>query len=320
MTDALNAYDFRQPRQLADDVEDLLDSWKASFIDLASTYWPENLTIPMQWTAGELETTRAADVVDRVATSTVIFQVTIGGDEEISWFVIPKRLALTFVMSMLGDAPDDYPEDRSLTDIEKNLLDLIAQELCAALNDAQPAGQKLTCKFGGVRKADELTRTFAANEQIVLIPFQVKKDQPQDDQETSAESDEAKSDAEDADDDSEQEAEDDLSSILWLMSNKALLRYVTHFSELRNGEAEESPELKRLVEEIPVEVVIKLGDATVHFNDLASMQVGDLLILDQRVTEPLCATVSETIKFRGWPGRVGSRQGFQITQLLTDKN
>ena len=35
--------------------------------------------------------------------------------------------------------------------------------------------------------------------------------------------------------------------------------------------------------------------------------------LDQRINEPLNAKIDGTIKFRGWPGRVGSRQALRIS-------
>ena len=44
-----------------------------------------------------------------------------------------------------------------------------------------------------------------------------------------------------------------------------------------------------------------------------NLRPGDVLILDQRVNEPLWGEVATAVKFRGWPGRVGRRQAVQIT-------
>ena len=46
--------------------------------------------------------------------------------------------------------------------------------------------------------------------------------------------------------------------------------------------------------------------------------VGDVVMLDQRVTEPLDAYVQGTPKFRGWPGRCGTRQALQILSLVSE--
>ena len=52
--------------------------------------------------------------------------------------------------------------------------------------------------------------------------------------------------------------------------------------------------------------------AEVPLSRLAGLAEGDLLILGQRVTDPLTAKVAEADKFRVWPGRVGRRQAVRV--------
>lgn len=79
---------------------------------------------------------------------------------------------------------------------------------------------------------------------------------------------------------------------------------------------QEAPrKLEALVRELPIEVTVELGMVELSLSQLAGLAPGDLLILNQRVSEPLSVRVDNRMKFRGWPGRVGSRQSLQIESL-----
>jgi len=49
-------------------------------------------------------------------------------------------------------------------------------------------------------------------------------------------------------------------------------------------------------------------------SELAALTAGDVIILDQRIGEPLLATVGDVPVFWGWPGRLGMRQAYQIAR------
>jgi flagellar motor switch protein FliM len=91
---------------------------------------------------------------------------------------------------------------------------------------------------------------------------------------------------------------------------------MTNVSECRQAEAQGSASLEQTIHQIPMQVVVHLGKANVHVSDLMHLQPGDIVILDQRVSDPLSAEVGELTKFLGWPGRVGTRQAFQVTEMV----
>jgi flagellar motor switch protein FliM len=70
--------------------------------------------------------------------------------------------------------------------------------------------------------------------------------------------------------------------------------------------------LEQLVQEMPLEVSVTLGNAEVPLAQLARLRPGDVLILDQPVSEPLRAAIGEEKHFQVWPGRVGNRQALQV--------
>ena len=78
-------------------------------------------------------------------------------------------------------------------------------------------------------------------------------------------------------------------------------------------------DLKSLVRQIPMQLIVRLGSANLHVSDLLNLQPGDVVVLDQRVNEPLDAEVSDTPIFRGWPGRVGTKQAFQVSDVIAER-
>jgi len=71
-----------------------------------------------------------------------------------------------------------------------------------------------------------------------------------------------------------------------------------------------------VVRELPVEVVVDLGEVEVPLTQLAQLSVGDLLILNRRVSDPLTARVGGRAKFIGWPGKMGPRQAVHIVSIV----
>ena len=74
--------------------------------------------------------------------------------------------------------------------------------------------------------------------------------------------------------------------------------------------------LTETMQPVGVNVSIELGAAELTLRDLMSLQVGDVVQLDQRAGDPMIAPVEGVPKFAGRVGTVGSRLGFQIESVL----
>ena len=64
------------------------------------------------------------------------------------------------------------------------------------------------------------------------------------------------------------------------------------------------------------ELTVILGTAEVPLSRLATLAEGDLLILGQRVSEPLAARIADVDKYRVWPGSMQRRQVVQIEAAI----
>ena len=73
-----------------------------------------------------------------------------------------------------------------------------------------------------------------------------------------------------------------------------------------------------LTKNLPMDLTVVLGSAQLMLSQLTKLAPGDVIVLDQRVTHPLGAWLGGKKIMTGWPGRVGTRQAFQI-KTIDDK-
>ena len=70
------------------------------------------------------------------------------------------------------------------------------------------------------------------------------------------------------------------------------------------------------IAEIFVELVVSLGSVEVGVQDLADLDAGDIIVLDQSVDEPVETTANGQALFSGWPGRQLNQQVLKLAETL----
>lgn len=68
-----------------------------------------------------------------------------------------------------------------------------------------------------------------------------------------------------------------------------------------------------------VELIVELGKTEVTFQDLLSLEVGDIIALDNKINEEVKVKVEGKVKFLGTIGIVGNRIGVKITKVLSEE-
>jgi flagellar motor switch protein FliM len=77
-------------------------------------------------------------------------------------------------------------------------------------------------------------------------------------------------------------------------------------------------QIETLVREMAVDLTVVLGTADLTMLDLATLRAGDVVLLRQKVTQPLEGLVAGVQKFRVWPGTVGGRTAVRIDDAAAD--
>jgi flagellar motor switch protein FliM len=285
----LAPYDFRKPRRLADDLQSILSAWHADACGAIADRWALHFGVTTEWAASSLEITRSSDLASEFQEPFLAYSIVLRDDTEPTWFILRRNLAIACVASMFGESLTEIPADRALTDVEQSLTELAMHEVLGALIESQPCTNPMQCQLRGQRHPRELTRTFPDQEQITVAKFSI-------------------------------DAPFGRGEAHWVLSQAAVLRFAAHVGECRLDAQSDRGEMEKIVRKIPLEVVVRLGNADLHVSDLVNLQVGDIVLLNQRVSDPLLAEVAGTTKFLGWPGRIGINQAFQINAHVTPED
>jgi flagellar motor switch protein FliM len=282
-------YNFRRPGPLASDLEHRLGSWLRVYCARARAQWAKHIPAPIEMEYCKLETIRPGEGLSRLSDAVVAYRVLMNDEEMNTLFILPRPLALALVGGLLGTSETSLPADRELTVVEESLTEYLLQNLLVALlQETWPGHEPLPIRVEGKEPQPKWTRIFPPDENVVVATFAVRG--PFGEQEW-----------------------------FWMVPQKGLLDQLGRLTgpgQEPAGEMVARPRLETLVRELPVEIAVVLGVVELPIAQLAKLRPGDVVILNQRVTDPLVAAVAGQKRLRGWPGRVGAFQAFQIESLL----
>jgi flagellar motor switch protein FliM len=282
---SLTAYDFRRAGHFSAEVEAYLSCWHRNLCDVLPDRWGEFVSFDFEWKVKSLESARPFEALSRLPEFVVGYQIVSKLDDAAMLFVVPRALALVLVVGMLGDSGESLPDDRELTALEHSLAETAVLSLVDVLNDSQPTLESMAFRYDSIEAHPQRTRMFSADSQVGIVKLAISA--PFGEQE-----------------------------VLLLLSEKTLDAVEETVEASQGAKQGARAMLENLVREMPVEVVVRLGNTSLRVSELTKLRAGDVLVLDQRISEPLQADVNGELRYRGWPGRSSSRQAFQIATLV----
>ncbi len=279
-------YNFRKPGRLDHDVQQQLTDWLRAGCELAPTKWAKLFALPIEMEFRGHETARPVESLARLPEASIGLRLTLNPGAMNTLVVLPRQLALGMVACALGERAAELPDDRDLTPVEESLCEYVVQNLLiVGLQETWPSMDSLQIRFGQKELSPRWTRMFPPYADLVTCTFSLSG--PFGDQDWH-----------------------------WIVPQKELLEQLGQIGEGPGAAGKEQrPRLESIVHELPVDVSVELGTVQLPISQLAQLVPGDVIILSQRVSEPLQAKVAGIDKFRVWPGRIGIRQAVQIQSL-----
>ena len=92
--------------------------------------------------------------------------------------------------------------------------------------------------------------------------------------------------------------------------------YASYQSDQLEVDTEWADRFKRRLHDMEVNLLVELGRTMVKSRDLLNIEVGDVLMLDQDVGEPLVVKVEGVPKFKAFPGGYRGNMAFQIVESI----
>jgi flagellar motor switch protein FliM len=281
----VTAYDFRKPVRLPVEWQHLLAGWYQSAATLVNRAWAKQLA-PLEVSLGAVETAYAQECLSALPTSVVGYRVLIAGGRLPSLLVLPRLLVLQLVGVLLGDNAA-AAADRELTLVEENLADYFLAHLWLPFfRESWPAADLVPWELQEREANLQSSRFFAARDVLLRLPWQIRGPWG-------------------------------ASDGLWFFLKKGILETLAE-SKATEPIDERTAALRKqaLVSNLPVRLEFVLGTSEVKLSQLSRLEVGDVLLLDQRNQDGVVAGAGSQRLFRGRVGRVGSWKAFRIESFL----
>ena len=279
----LPAFDFDKPGRLPDDEESVLGEWHRNLCVLLAEKLSEHVRFPVSFKVEDFVTSNVGKMLDGLAATQVAYEVFLDQEPIPSMFIVPRPYLLAIANGMLGEELDQEIEDRPFTDVEKALADLAMETLVEAISESYLGSHPLPCRLGSFVDMPKRSRTYQRD--AVVIVSTLKATLPSGDQ-----------------------------RFIWMIPPPAV-EHMPLPGEHSESEAENQIAVsEEMLHRIPIEMSVTLGSMEAHVSQLTNLKVGDVLVLNQRLNDPLIATVDGEPQFQVWPGRIGSRRAIQVVK------
>jgi flagellar motor switch protein FliM len=202
--------------------------------------------------------------------------------------VLPRLLLLQLIGLMLGDNVE-AATDRDLTLVEENLADYFLVHLWLPFfRESWPGAHMVPWELQERDSNPQGGRFFGAADVLLNFSWQLRGPWGE-------------------------------ASGLWFFQKKGLLDALADGAPAAKAPIDEKTAMLRkqaLVGSLPMRVDFVLGTTELKLSQLSRLQVGDVVLLDQRNEEGVSAGAGNRNLFRGRIGRVGSWKAFRIESFL----
>lgn len=273
-------YDFRKASP-GDDNALAFAHWISKSCVALSARWVKLSTTSISFTPSDLMTRPYGELINTVPITNIVFTNTIGEKEIKSFWHLTAEDAFLLLAELL-DLPEDMETpDRDPTMIELACIAKFIDQLAAAAGESWPGEIVLDCARKETTSNPKRMRMFSQRELTSSVTLSCKVPRGE-------------------------------FSVNWILPKKELGDLLKTIVVSNVPEVTHSPE--DAVRGMPVEVIAELGSAEWKMSQLASLAIGDIVVLDQRIDEPVKAKINGKTFYQCWPGKAGIRQALEIVK------
>ena len=206
--------------------------------------------------------------------------------------VLQMNLDMVFLIldRLLGGSGSTVFHPRPLTEIENRIMLEVAERIMGALKDSWANIQEVEPQIEALESSLEFVQVVSGNDMVILFTFSVEVG----------------------------EREGMMTVCIPYLVVEPITQRLSAslwFASRKSNDHQVQEKVKKKINQVRLPVVVELGKATISLKELLSLEVGDVVVLDKRVGEPLNILVGKKVKMKGMPGRSGRRLAIKITEL-----
>ena len=282
--------DFNTPARPAAVVQEHLQSWMDRSVERLDRIWQSQLCWPLSVETGSCDPVYSSRIPDLFSSEVLTHRVELGAQEQTTLLVCPVPLAIALLNGLMGEATDALPDARELTSVEMALYLQLLEHVADSLRKGWPGDRAPAVRpQGRANLSDDELGLLQSEEPYLCFYFQVNGPFGE-------------------------------AVCAWLAPKTVIVEMV--LDGILHGEVPEDPneleKLERVIHAIESRLTVCLGRTQLDLPALRTLSVGDVLVLDQPIDQPLTALVGGTQLFHVWGGRIGDQHAIQIQAKLGD--
>jgi flagellar motor switch protein FliM len=277
-------HDFTKPGRLPAEWQQKLTAWFRLAFDLMNKAWSKQVSTPVSATLVEMDLLYGRAGLPILAEGIVGYRVLLAERRVPSFLSLPRATLLRLIGALLGDT-ELTDANREMTLIEENLAEyFLAHYWLPCFREAWPGRESVSWEVQPRELNPRCSRVFADADVLIAWTFQIRGPWGE-------------------------------SIGTWYFHRSLLLEAL---GERDRTAAEAIPEAQlaarreAIVATLPVTVEVVVGTAELKLSELSQLQVGDVVLLDQRAQDAIVAHTLGRELFRGKPGRLGSSKAVRI--------
>ncbi len=293
-TRKIKVYDFRRPDKFSKDQIRGLQMIHESFARLLTTNLSARVRSVVQMKVVSVDQVTYEEFTRSLLNPTVLSLFVLEPLEGTSILEINPSLVFAVIDRLLGGKGEPLRKPRELTDIEMTVVRRLIDDFLSALEEAWGHVVELKLRLEGIESNPQFVQIAPPNDMTAVITIDAKIG----------------------------EAEGMINLcfpyfVLEPIVSKLSAQY--WFSAVRKETPPEMVEnLRKRLERVLIPVSAELGSSTLTVGELLDLDIGDVILLNQRVGALVNIKVGERVKFRGRVGTVGKKLAVQIESLVEE--
>ncbi|MGC8765830.1 MAG: flagellar motor switch protein FliM [Brevinematia bacterium] len=289
----LKVYDFRRPDKFSKDQIRTLQMMHETFARLTTTSLSAQLRTLVHVHVVSVDQLTYEEFIRSIPSPTTLGIINMDPLKGSSVIELDPSITFAIIDRLFGGKGESLKTNRELTDIELSVIEGIIVRLLGNLRESWANVIDLRPRLGNIETNPQFAQIVPPNSMVVLTTFDTKVG----------------------------DVEGMMNFCIPYITIEPIINKLSAqywYSSIRKGITTENLELiKEQIEDIPIEVIAKLGETELKFRDIAQIKEGDIIRLDNPATSLAEIIIGNSIKFKGKPGVVGKRRALQVQEVLS---
>ncbi|HAR84212.1 MULTISPECIES: flagellar motor switch protein FliM [Clostridium] len=285
-------YDFKRPQKFSKDVIRAIEVIHDNYARIVSNYLTAQLRSNVKVKIENVEQITYEEFIHSIPSTTVLNLFRMPPLDGQIILETNEEFVLRIYDVLAGGSGDKKPKFKELTDIEKNIIKHVNQEMISKLKLAWEDVMQVETILDSIETNPALNQILAPNEPVALITFSVDMF--------------------------------DTSLLInicipHLSIEKVLDKLVIKnwFSTVDNEQGEEvKDKINKVIKNVDVGMKAVLGETKISVNDFLNLFTGDIITLDRSYDSTVDIYVEDELLFKAKPGLKGKNKAVQIIEYI----